>query len=76
MLDIAIKGGTVVNATGAFAADVGLENDKIAIVAQSGALPEARQEINADGLLILPGVIDFHFHVRAPGHPERGDLCL
>lgn len=75
MLDIAIKGGTVVNATGTFAADVGIENDKIAIVAQQGALPEARQEISADELLILPGVIDIHFHVRAPGHPERATFA-
>ena len=75
MLDIAIKGGTVVNATGTFTADVGLENDKIAVVAQSGALPEARQEINADGLLVLPGIIDIHFHVRAPGHPERATFA-
>ncbi|MEM7129434.1 MAG: dihydroorotase family protein [Chloroflexota bacterium] len=75
MLDIAIKGGTVVNATGTFAADVGLENGQIALVAQSGILPEARKEINAEGLLILPGIIDIHFHVRAPGHPERATFA-
>ncbi|MBV7339426.1 amidohydrolase family protein [Chloroflexi bacterium TSY] len=75
MLDIAIKGGTVVNATGTLVADVGLEHDKIAIVAQRGALPEARKEINADGLLVLPGIIDIHFHVRAPGHPERATFA-
>jgi len=75
VLDIAIKGGTVVNTTGTFTADVGVENDKIAIVAQSGALPEARNEINADGLLILPGIIDIHFHVREPGHPERATFA-
>lgn len=75
MLDIAIKGGTVVNATGIFSADVGIENDKIAIVAQRGALPPARKEIDADGLLILPGIIDIHFHVRAPGHPARATFA-
>ncbi len=75
MLDIAIKGGTVVNATGQFSADIGIEDDKIVFVAQPGALPEAREEINADGLLILPGIIDIHFHVRAPGHPERGTFA-
>lgn len=75
MLDLAIKGGTVVNGTGRFVADVGIENDKIAVVAQPGALPAARQEINAEGLLLLPGIIDIHFHVRAPGHPERGTFA-
>lgn len=75
MLDIAIKGGTVVNAGGTFAADIGIEDDQIAIVAQNGALPQSRREINADGLLILPGIIDIHFHVREPGHPERATFA-
>ncbi|MCB0046535.1 MAG: dihydroorotase family protein [Caldilineaceae bacterium] len=72
MLDIAIKGGTVASADGLFPADVGIENDQIAIVAQTGALPPARTEIVADEMLVMPGVIDIHFHVRAPSYPERG----
>ncbi len=75
MLDIAIKGATVINATGRLVADVGIENDTIVLVAQPGALPAARQEINADGLLLLPGIIDIHFHIRAPGHPERATFA-
>lgn len=75
MLDLAIKGGTVVNATGTLSADIGIENDKIAVVAQREALPQARREINADGLFVLPGIIDIHFHVRAPGHPERATFA-
>ncbi len=33
MLDIAIKGGTVVTENGPFSADVGIEGDKIALIA-------------------------------------------
>jgi allantoinase len=75
MLDMAIKGGTVVTEAGATPADIGIESDKIAFVARAGALPEARQEINAEGMLVLPGAIDIHFHVRAPAHPERGTFA-
>ena len=75
MLDIAIKGATVINATGRLVADVGIEHDRVALVAQPGSLPPARQEINADGLLLLPGIIDIHFHIRAPGHPERATFA-
>lgn len=75
MLDIAIKGGTVVSELGSFVADVGIEGDKIAIVARNGGLPQARREIQADGKLVLPGVIDIHFHVRAPAHPNRGTFA-
>ncbi len=72
MLDVAIRGGMVVSETGVFAADVGIEHDKIVLVARSGALPAARREINAEGCLVLPGVIDIHFHVRAPAIHSAG----
>lgn len=72
MLDIAIKGGTLVNHDAAVPADIGIEGDRIAMIAAPGALPPARTELNAEGMLVLPGVIDIHFHVRAPGHPQRG----
>jgi allantoinase len=75
MLDLAIKGATVVTELGRFQADVGLEGDKIATVARGGGLPAARREINADGKLLLPGIIDIHFHVRAPAHPQRGTFA-
>ncbi|MEZ4735401.1 MAG: amidohydrolase family protein [Caldilineaceae bacterium] len=51
---------------------MGIEGDKIAVVARNGGLAAARHELNADGKLVLPGVIDIHFHVRAPAHPARG----
>lgn len=72
MLDIAIKGGTVLNEDTVLPADVGIEGDQIVMVAAPGSLPPARRELDAEGMLVLPGAIDIHFHVRAPGHPERG----
>ncbi len=72
MLDLAIKGGVLLTEAGQFPADLGIEQDRIAIIAQPGALPAARRELSAEGCLVMPGAIDIHFHVRAPGHPERG----
>lgn len=72
MLDLAIKGGTVVLETGVFPADIGIEGTQITHLVRNGSLPPARREMNAEGMLVLPGAIDIHFHVRAPGHPERG----
>ncbi len=34
--------------------------------------PPPAARFDATGLLILPGFIDIHFHVRAPAHPQRG----
>jgi len=70
MLDLAIRGGTIVTEQGTVVADIGIERGTI--VSLAGTLPAARDEIDAEGMLVLPGAIDIHFHVRAPAHPERG----
>ena len=48
MLDVIIKGGTVVAPGGASVMDVGIEGDTIAVVASPGVLAvEARETIDA-----------------------------
>ncbi|HVC69978.1 MAG TPA: amidohydrolase family protein [Acidimicrobiales bacterium] len=62
MLDVAIKGGTVVDGRGAPSspADVGIRDGRIVEI---GALTEAaRQVIDADGALVTPGWVDVHTH--------------
>jgi N-acyl-D-aspartate/D-glutamate deacylase len=60
--DIVLKGGTVVDGTGAPVkrADVGLENGKFVPV--SGT---AKRTIDASGLVVAPGFIDPHTHYDA-----------
>lgn len=62
MHDLVIRGGTVIDGTGAArrVADVAIEGDKI--VAVGGKLGPARREIDADGLVITPGFVDIHTH--------------
>ncbi|HEX4539490.1 MAG TPA: amidohydrolase family protein [Acidimicrobiales bacterium] len=62
MLDIVIKGGTVVDGTGnpSYTADVGVRDGKIVEV---GAITEqAGQVLDADGALVTPGWVDVHTH--------------
>ncbi|MGB9405148.1 MAG: dihydroorotase [Candidatus Acidiferrales bacterium] len=65
---ILIKGGRVIDpASGADAAqDVLLDGDRIARVGPSLAAPDA-EILNASGLIVAPGFIDLHCHLREPG---------
>ncbi len=63
MLDLVVRGGTVIDGTGAPAvsADVGVQDGKIALLGDlSGAA--ASQELEATGLVVAPGFIDIHSH--------------
>src|ERR1700757_4828 len=62
MHDIVIRGGTIVDGTGAprFTGDVAIERGRIAAV--GGKAGPARRVVDADGLLVTPGWVDVHTH--------------
>lgn len=62
-MDSAIRNGTVVTASGSFPADVGIDNGRIVQV--GGTVPAATREIDATGLLVLPGCVDIHTHLTS-----------
>lgn len=71
--DLLVRGGTVVTSRGRQAADIGVANERIAAIAEPGTLADARQELDATGSYILPGVIDCHVHFREPGLVHKED---
>jgi dihydropyrimidinase len=66
-----IRGGTVVRPTGSQAIDVAILDGRIA--AMGPDLGPAQRSVDATGLLVLPGVIDVHTHLRlpVPDEPRR-----
>jgi len=62
MHDLVIRGGLVVDGTGAPArvADVAIDGERISAVGPD--LAPARREIDARGLLVAPGWVDIHTH--------------
>jgi dihydropyrimidinase len=67
MLDLLIKGGKAVAEGSVLDADVGIKNGLIAGIFQPGLLKEATRTIDASGKLVMPGVVDPHFHCRNIG---------
>lgn len=73
-LDTVIAGGDVLLPDGLARVDLGLRDGKVAGLYAPGTAPEATQIIDATGQTVLPGIVDIHFHVRAPAYPERGTV--
>jgi len=71
--DLIVRGGIVVTATGRRTADVAVHGGRItAVEARLPADADAR-EIDARGLLVLPGAVDVHTHTRlaSDDQPDR-----
>ncbi|MFC6663346.1 amidohydrolase family protein [Deinococcus multiflagellatus] len=65
-LDLLIRGGTLVTPSGPMPADLGVQDGQIVSLALEVYAP-ARQEVDARGLHVFPGVVDAHVHLNEPG---------
>lgn len=74
MFDTRILNGILVSDGVSWPADIGIVDEAIVEVGSPGALAPATDDIDASGLLVIPGAVDAHFHCRAPSHPERADF--
>jgi N-acyl-D-aspartate/D-glutamate deacylase len=65
MHDLVIRGGRVVDGTGApaFEADVAVDGDRIAAV--GGVAGRGARELDAAGRIVTPGFVDIHTHLDA-----------
>src|SRR5262249_41471892 len=65
MLDVVIRGGSVVDGTGAPSrqADVGIERDRVVVIGRVES--EAASTIDATGKVVAPGFVDVHTHYDA-----------
>ena len=68
-LDLILRGASVVSVAELQFVDVGIADGKI-VALQPGLQSSCREEINAAGLHIFPGVIDAHVHFNEPGRAD------
>ena len=75
-MGILLKNGTVIDPVrgDCYLADVLIEHEKIAAV--GAALPEkGHQIIDCTGLMVAPGLVDIHVHLRDPGLTYKEDIA-
>lgn len=70
MFDLCIRGGRVVNSSGIALLDVWIRGGCVAELSY-GSGHDAAEELDASGLLVLPGMVDTHIHLMEPGDPTR-----
>jgi len=62
--DINIVGARLLKGNDLIKADISIANGKIVKIGKHSKVPKAENEIDANGLLALPGLIDVHVHLR------------
>ncbi len=74
MSDLLIRGVDAVLEDGRRRVDITVDGERIAAVTDAGKGGSAEREIEGDGLIALPGLIDMHSHHREPGFTHKEDL--
>ncbi|MEO0575749.1 MAG: dihydroorotase [Pseudomonadota bacterium] len=69
-----IRGATLVNERRSFEADLLIDGERIARIDQHIPADDTTDVVEADGKLLLPGMIDDQVHFREPGLTDKGDL--
>lgn len=80
MLDLIVRGGNLVTPEGVWKADMGVLGGQIVQI-DPEIIEPARQEVQATGLHVFPGVVDVHVHFNEPGQAhwegiETGSAAL
>jgi len=73
-VDTVIENGRVVTEQEVLDFGVAIDDGEIAVVGDAKLLPEADRRIDANGNLILPGVVDPHFHVDEVPENRAGTM--
>ena len=71
-----IKNAIIINEGKRFKGSILINGSYIdRIIKEGETLPSAQSELNAEGLYLIPGVIDDQVHFREPGLTHKGDIA-
>lgn len=69
--DLLIKNGKVILEDGSKVTNIGVKDGKIAEIGDN--LEDAKEVIDAEGLVVSPGMVDAHVHISDPGGGVRNE---
>ena len=72
--DILIRGGDVLTVSGFERGDVLMRGGAVAALGRDLEAGSARV-VDASGLLVAPGLVDIHCHLREPGYEHKEDIA-
>lgn len=74
-VQLLVKNGQIVSPASTLRGHLVIDNGKVAeVLLRDGHLPDADVVIDAEGLHVLPGLIDPHVHFRVPGLEYKEDF--
>ena len=74
MTELLIQNARMVNEGREFSGDLRIKGDRIDAIAPYLFAKHGEKVLNANGRLLLPGVIDAQVHFREPGMEHKGNL--
>lgn len=69
-----VRGGSIVTPEGVFRADVKVVDGRIAALGEDLSPAGVDEVLDASGLLVFPGLVDEHVHMREPGLEYKDDF--
>jgi dihydroorotase len=72
-----VSGGTIVDPASGVPrpGDLVIDDDRIAGIAPPGSVPGEGRLVDAKGLLVMPGLVDMHVHLREPGQEYKETIA-
>jgi len=76
-MGIVIRGGKILEGSSQkeIKKDIFIQEGIIKSIAENIALPKNVQVIEAENLIVIPGLVDMHCHLRDPGDPEEETIA-
>jgi allantoinase len=73
-VDLVVKNARLLLESGETRGGLGVADGRIVVIASDEHLPEASEVIDADGKILMPGLIDAHAHIHDPSMLDHEDF--